>query len=203
MSKIPNLLSSKSLYKNKYTEVFVDRLKFNNKEWEQVYLTKPNKKGVAVIPLDEKGIFLVKQYRHPIKTFLWQLPMGMIDLETSEEETAKKELLEEAGIKATKFTKIGSIFAEPGVIDQEEVIYIAENLTLQTNNPEINEVGLQVKHFTFEELKKMIRNGGLKCGFTLSALLLFENKKSSNILDSTHFVRSPQVHDSEPSKGNL
>ena len=167
------MTSSKSIYKNKYTEVLVDTLKLDGHEWEHVYLIKPNKKGVGVIPLDAEGIYLVNQYRHPIRSFLWQLPMGMIDIGMSEEETVRQELLEEAGFKAKHLTRIGSFFAEPGVIDQEQVVYVAEKLKAVEQKPEETEVGMKVKHFTFAEINSMILNGELQCGFTLSSLLLF------------------------------
>lgn len=184
MSIAPKVVSSKSIYKNKYTEVKVDRLRRNNFNWEQVYFVKPNKYGVGVLPVDNTGIYLVYQYRHASKTFLWQLPMGMIDEGKTEIETAKHELLEEAGIQAKKFTRIGSLIAEPGVIYQEEIIYVAEHLIIGKNQPEKNEVGMKVKHFTYKELGQMVQNGKLKCGFTLGGLMLLNNTffKSQKIL---------------------
>ena len=175
MSRVPTVISTKSIYKNKYTEVKVDKLKKGDFQWEQVYFIKPNKYGVGILPIDDNGVFLVYQYRHASKVFLWQLPMGMIDMGKTELETAKHELLEEAGIKAKKFTRIGSVFAEPGVIYQEEIIYAAEGLTLTKNQPEKNEIGMRVKHFSYQELGRMIKNGELKCGFTLSALMFLNN----------------------------
>lgn len=176
MQKIPRVISSKSLHKNKFQEIKLDILELDGHQWEQVYFVKPNKNGVGILAIDETGIYLVKQYRHATGMFLWQIPMGMIDLNSTELETAKKELSEEAGLSAKEFIKIGSIIAEPGMSNQEEFIYIAKNLEKHSQHLEDPEIGMEVKHFTFKEISDMVKNGEIKCGFTLSALELLSNK---------------------------
>ncbi len=175
MKKIPKTIASKSVYKNQYLQVKVDTLKLNGNEWEYAYFLKPNRNGVSILPVDEKGIYLVYQYRHASNAFLWQIPMGMIDKGSSEIETARNELLEEAGIVAKKLIKIGSVIAEPGMSNQEEFVYVAKDLTFEKQKTHFNEVGMEVKHFTYENIKEMVRQGEIKCGFTLSALHLFRN----------------------------
>ncbi len=175
MQKIPKLISSTSAYKNSFQEIRVDVLGIDGKKWEQVYFVKPNKNGVGVLPVDERGIYLVNQYRHASSAFLWQIPMGMMEKGSSELQTAKAELLEEAGLEAREFIKIGSLFPEPGMSNQEEFIFVAKGLTSIGQQPEDTEIGIQVKHFTFEEIEQMIKTGEIKCGFTLSALYLFRN----------------------------
>jgi ADP-ribose pyrophosphatase len=84
-------------------------------------------------------------------------------------------LIEETGITAEKLTPIGSLVGEPGMSNQEVFIYVAENLKFGEKNIEKQEIGMHLKHFTFEEIDEAIRNGDIKCGFTLSAILLFRN----------------------------
>lgn len=175
MQKVPKLISSKSVFKNKFQEIKVDTIELDGYKWEQVYFVKPNKNGVGILPVDETGIYLVNQYRHASKAFFWQIPMGMIDISSTELETAKKELLEETGLTAKEFVKIGSIFAEPGMSNQEEFIYVAKGLSQKQQNLEKSEINLKVKHFTFKEINEMVKNGEIKCGFTLSSLYLLQN----------------------------
>ncbi len=175
MNKVPKVISSKSVYNNKFQEIKVDVLELDGYKWEQVYFIKPNKDGVGVLPVDESGIYLVNQYRHASQAFLWQLPTGMMDPGSTEIDTAKHELLEEAGLTAKEFVKIGSIFAEPGMSNQEEFIYLAKGLEKREQHLDETEQGMKVKHFSFDEIEKMIKSGEIKCGFTLSALMLYRN----------------------------
>lgn len=175
MQKIPKLVTSKTLFKNDFQEVKLDIIALDGKQWEQVYFIKPNKDGVGILPADETGIYLVNQYRHANRSFMWQIPLGMINKGDTALETARKELLEEAGISAKELIQIGSLIAEPGMSNQEEFIFLATGLEMRQQHPEDSEVGMQVKHFTFDEIEKMVREGEIKCGFTLSALYLLKN----------------------------
>jgi ADP-ribose pyrophosphatase len=175
MNKVPKTLASNSIYKNRYVEVKVDKVEFEGKQWEQVYFTKPNKDAVLVLPLENDGINLIQIYRYPTQQFLWQLPAGGIEPGNSELDTAKAELKEEAGLTADKFTKIGSVIAEPGMSPQEAFIYVAEGLHRGEQHLSDTEIGMKLKFFTFKEVKEMIKNHEIKCGFTLSALMVLKN----------------------------
>lgn len=162
-------------------EIKVDTLSLNNNEWEYAYFIKPNKNGAGVLPIDETGVYLVNQYRYPSHDFFWQIPMGMVDEGSTELETAKKELLEETGISAKKLTFIGSFVAEPGMSNQETFVYAGEELSFGEKHEEANEIGMRLKHFTFVEIEQYIAKGRIKCGFTLSALLLLKNNYLKSI----------------------
>jgi ADP-ribose pyrophosphatase YjhB (NUDIX family) len=168
-------ISSKTIYKNSFLEVKVDTVTNNGNQWEQVYFTKPAKNAAGVLPLDKKGVYLVNQYRYASGRFLWQLPMGMIDKGRTKIQTAKNELKEEAGITAKKYTLLGSFIIEPGMSPQKLFVYSAEGLKEVDNNPQYTEVGMKRKHFTFGKLRRMIKTGELKCGITLSSLMLLNS----------------------------
>ncbi len=128
------------------------------------------------LPIDEKGIYLINQYRRANDRFLWQIPGGGIEEGELPEESARHELLEETGITAKKMTKIGSVLAEPGLSTEETFIFVAEDFEkFGKQNLEVSEVGMEVKYFTFEEIKAMIQKGEIMCGFALSALALLQN----------------------------
>ncbi|NCO89087.1 hypothetical protein AUK04_03505 [Candidatus Roizmanbacteria bacterium CG2_30_33_16] len=180
MKKPTKTLSSKSIYQNKFVEVKVDKVESDKNTWEQVYFVKPNKNSVGIIPMDNSGIYLVNQYRYASKEYLWQIPMGMIDKANNELETAKIELREEVGLTAKKFTRIGSFIAEPGMSPQATIIFVAEGLDKVKNNPDLSEVNLQAKHFSFEQIDRKVKEGDIKCGFTLSSLIWL---KSSDLFN--------------------
>ena len=172
--QIPKTINSRSVYSNRYIDVRVDTLEFDGKNWEQVYFIKPNNDNVGILPVTENGIYLVSQYRYASKDYFWQIPMGMVDKNSTEPETASHELAEEVGFKANKLVKIGSFNAEPGMSPANTHIYVASGLEKVQANSEISEIGMKAKLFTFEEIKKSIMDGIIRCGFTLSALYLFK-----------------------------
>lgn len=173
--KKPKLISSKSLFKNPFVEIKRDIIAMDARKWDQVYFTKPNKNGAAIIPLDDTGVYLVNQYRHPSQKFYWQIPMGMLDIGHTPLQTARKELLEEMGFTAEEFTQIGSFFAEPGMSNQETFLFVAKGLEKHERQLEYTEIGMEVRHFTFEVLEQMVRQNEIQCGFTLAALFLLKN----------------------------
>ncbi len=174
MSTLPKAIKSKSIYKNNYLEILVDTLKLDNKQWEHVHFVKPNENGVAVIPHKNDKIFLLKQYRHPIKEYLWQIPMGQIEKGQSPEEAAKAELQEEAGFAAKSFEKIGIISAEPGMSSQKEIIYVAKGLSKVSTKRHYNEIVIKARWFDMSQIDKMIKTSQIICGFTLSSILLYK-----------------------------
>ena len=179
MDTIPKTLSSKSIYKNKFVEIKVDTLEYNGTTWEQVYFVKPHEDAAGALAIDETGIYLVRQYRYPSHQFLWQLPMGMMDKGKDELATVREELAQEAGFTADALTKIGVVIPEAGMSGQKLGVYVAEGLHPVPTKPEKAEIGMQVRHFTFQQLKDMIKNGEISCGFTLSALMLLHNSHST------------------------
>ena len=63
---------------------------------------------------DKKRILLVRQYRLPAEKYMWELPAGKVDEGEKPMQAAKRELAEETGYKARKWTKLVSFFASPG-----------------------------------------------------------------------------------------
>src|SRR3954462_2656252 len=78
-------------------------------------------KGVCILPdTKDKEIICLKQYRHAIKSWQWELPAGMIDKDSvSPLETAKRELEEETGNKAEHWLDLGSFYPSPGSTSEE------------------------------------------------------------------------------------
>lgn len=172
------IVDSKKIYSNDHASVIVDKLSVSNFEWEQVYIEKPYMDGVGVLPVDDKGVYLVSQYRHPIKKNIWQVIMGTLDEGESSNDAALRELREEGGITGANLSMVGTLYAEPGICSQKTTIYIASDLFF--GDPEFDkiEINLKIKHFTFEEVGSMLLRNEIVCGFTLSTFFLCRKKIS-------------------------
>jgi len=174
MSTLPKTIKSKSIYKNNYLEILVDTLKLDNKQWEHVHFVKPNENGVAVIPHKNDKIFLLKQYRHPIKKYLWQIPMGQIEKDSLQKKQQKQNYKKKLVLLQKVFEKIGIISAEPGMSSQKEIIYVAKGLSKVSTKRHYNEIVIKARWFDMSQIDKMIKTSQIICGFTLSSILLYK-----------------------------
>jgi ADP-ribose pyrophosphatase len=99
--------------------------------------------AVAVVAIDEEDrVVLVRQYRHPVRAHLWELPAGLRDEDgEAPVETAKRELAEEAQLSAACWSLLTTIYSSPGFSDEQVIIYLAEDLS-EVDLPE----GFTVEH---------------------------------------------------------
>ena len=87
--------------------------------------------AVAVAAVDaEDRLTLVRQYRHPVATRLLELPAGLLDLPGEDPlEAAKRELLEEAGLVAQRWSVLVDVALSPGFTDEALRVYLAAGLS--------------------------------------------------------------------------
>ena len=132
-------------------------------------------KGVCVLPITEnKEIICLKQYRHALKSWQWELPAGMIDhSETSPLAVAKKELEEETGYLAEHWLELGSFFPSPGSTTEKIYLFAAAGLKASQQKLESSEQ-IELHTISMEELKEMIAKGEFKHGAGLAAILRYK-----------------------------
>ena len=128
--------------------------------------------GVCVLPLtDNDEIIFVRQYRYPYSEILLEIPAGKRD--SKEEDTlecGKRELREETGATAEKYTFLGELYPSPGYVGEIIYMYMAENLSFGETNPDEDEFVETVK-IPFEKALEMVMNGEIKDAKTQAAIL--------------------------------
>ncbi|PGY11870.1 NUDIX hydrolase [Bacillus sp. AFS031507] len=131
-------------------------------------------KGVCILPITaDKEIICIKQYRHAIKSWQWELPAGMIDKENDAPlETAKRELEEETGNKAEYWLDLGSFYPSPGSTSEEIYLFAATGLIATEQRLE-NSEQIELHKLTMEEVMTLIINGEFKHGAGLAAILRY------------------------------
>jgi ADP-ribose pyrophosphatase len=99
--------------------------------------------AVAVVALTGAGeVVLLRQYRHPVGGYLWELPAGLRDADGEPPlETAKRELAEEVRMAAERWSLLTTTFSTPGFCDELVLVYLAEGLS-DVDRPE----GFTVEH---------------------------------------------------------
>jgi ADP-ribose pyrophosphatase len=102
--------------------------------------------GAAVVALDEtRQVCLLRQYRHAADGWIWELPAGKIDHAEAPENTARRELLEEAGVSAADWRSLGYLHSSPGVFDEVIHLYLARDL--QRGEPQLEADELLEAHW--------------------------------------------------------
>ena len=96
--------------------------------------------AIGIIALNEHNqIALIGQYRFPIEQYSWEIPEGGGKKDVPPLESAKRELSEETGIEAKKWTKIQEFHMSNCVSDEYAILYIAQDLTFHESHPDEDE----------------------------------------------------------------
>jgi len=127
--------------------------------------------AIGILVLDEEyNTYLVGQFRYPINQYSWEIPEGGGHLNVAPIESAKRELLEETGIVAKKWTKIQEMHLSNSATDEHAIIYIAQELSFHQSEPEESEQ-LEVKKVPFEEYYQMVLRGEITDSMSVAAAL--------------------------------
>lgn len=127
--------------------------------------------AVGVIPLDDDlNTWIVGQYRYPIDTYSWEIPEGGGRRDRPALESAKRELREEVGIEAERWTTILEMDLSNSASDEVAILYVAQGLTFFEPEPDHNEE-LAMRKLPFEELYAMVTSGEVRDSLTVAAVL--------------------------------
>lgn len=137
--------------------------------------------SVAIIAEDEnENIILVGQTRYPIGCkWSWEVPAGKLEKGESALDAAQRELREEAGIEAKKWTKIGHFFESLSKENTKAQVFLAQEITTCSTEREKTE-DIQVQKKNIKEIEKMIATNDFFDGYSISALykyLLYKKPK--------------------------
>ena len=127
--------------------------------------------AIGVVPLDDElNTYLVGQYRFTVNKYSWEIPEGGGPFDEAPLEAAKRELAEETGLHATKWTEILQMHLSNSVTDEFGYIYLAQGLSQHSAEPEETE-DLMVKKLPLDEAIKMIEQNEITDSMTIAGLL--------------------------------
>lgn len=135
-------------------------------------LVKFKNQAIGIIPIDEDdNIYLVGQFRYAIDEYSWEIPEGGGILGTDVLEAAKRELKEETGLIANKWTKLARIHTSNSATNEEGFLYIAEELVQAEAEPEDTEE-LQVRKVQLKEAVEMVMRSEITDSLSVCAILM-------------------------------
>ncbi|MEM1328224.1 MAG: NUDIX hydrolase [Bacteroidota bacterium] len=164
-------LDSKEVYDNPWIQV-THRNVINPSGGKGIY-GKVHFKNLAigVVPIDSEGhTWLVGQYRYTLDTYSWEIPEGGCPLGTSPLATAKRELLEETGITAAKWTPLLSMHISNSVTDEYGHVFVAQDLSFGAAKPEETE-DLQLIRVPLQTAFEKVMDGEITDSLSMAALM--------------------------------
>ncbi|RIJ37110.1 NUDIX domain-containing protein [Pontibacter oryzae] len=164
-------LSSEEVYQNPWIKVREDQV-LNPKGGKGIYgVVSFKNKAIGIIPVDSEGYtYLVGQYRYALNEFCWEIPMGGGLIENDMLESAQRELQEETGFTAARWTNICRLHTSNSVTDEEGFVFLAEELTAgETAFEETEELHIKRVHFT--EAVRMALNNEITDAISVAGIL--------------------------------
>src|ERR1700733_9680657 len=135
----PTTAASNPVHRGRVISVSTETLRYaNGREYKIDFVRHPG--AAAVVALDDAGrVCLVRQYRHGIGDYLWEIPAGKLDPGEAPEVCAVRELAEETGVRAARWTSLGLYVPAPGIFTEVIHLYLAQDLTLGAAKPDADE----------------------------------------------------------------
>ncbi|MCI0547379.1 MAG: NUDIX hydrolase [Candidatus Rokubacteria bacterium] len=127
--------------------------------------------AVGVLPfLDAETVLLVGQYRYVARGFYWEMPTGAVHPGEALEETAQRELAEEAGHEAGRLVKLCEFHPSKSILHEVAHLYLAEDLRPAAQPPDDTEF-IERRAFPFAEVVDMVERSEIVDSMTVVAVL--------------------------------
>ena len=144
------------------------------RRFERALALHPGAVGIVPVVEDGQAALLVRQYRAPIDQELLEIPAGLRDVEgESTEDTARRELIEEAGMQAGRLEKLCQFYNSAGFSDELTHVFMALDLTPCPASPqEAEEHYMTVETVWFDEVAGLVARGAICDAKTIIGLSL-------------------------------
>lgn len=174
MNRVPSpwkKISSEVKYENRWIRLIEDQV-INPAGKPGIYGVVHYKMcAVAVIPLDEENnTWIVGQYRYPLDSYEWEIVEGGCHDGDVPLETARRELLEEAGLRANHFEMILEMQLSNSCTDELSYSYIARGITVAKPHPEEDEQ-FEIRKLPFHEVYQMVMSGQIRDALSIASIL--------------------------------
>jgi len=138
-------------------------------------------KALGIVPVDAQGYtWLVGQYRYTLNEYSWEIPMGGGPVELDILESAQRELREETGFTARRWTNIARLHTSNSVTDEEGFVFLAEDLVAGEVEPEETEQ-LRLWHLPLVEAVELVMQNRITDAISVAGLL-----KAERVLAGRH-----------------
>ena len=167
-------ISGEEVYGGGFLHVHRDIVRLpDGSQTAREYIRHPGAVGIVALPGDG-SVLLVRQHRYPHRRDFIEIPAGKLEPDEPALDTGKRELLEETGYVAAKWTKLGVIHNAIAYSDEAIEVWFARGLTAGERRLDAGEF-LDLHIATLAELEQACAEGAVTDGKTLVGLLWLQN----------------------------
>jgi 8-oxo-dGTP pyrophosphatase MutT (NUDIX family) len=165
----PTTIKTRLEHRGRVIQVFTERLLYaNGREYDIDLVRHPG--AAAVVAVDDlERVCVVRQYRHGVEDFLWEIPAGKLDAGELPQDCARRELAEETGVQAKHWTSLGLFIPAPAIFSELIHLYLARDLEIGPAKPDADE-DLELKWLSLEEAINLTMSGAWNDGKTALGL---------------------------------
>lgn len=172
------VVESKLIVNHRFIRIRDDLLEHpdDGRCFHYLYLEGPANSVATVALTDDGCVILTRQYRHPIKQVIFDLPAGRAEPGESPQQAAARELEEETGYRAAKWQKLTFFNQFPGAMQVGTQLFLAQGLTPGKQKLDPYE-DVEVVRMPFNEALAMVTKGNVMDGSMIVGLLLVAQRK--------------------------
>ncbi|HJJ57227.1 MAG TPA: NUDIX hydrolase [Methanocorpusculum sp.] len=138
---------------------------------ERTYLFVQPVEAVCILPTNDEYVFLIRQYRAVINTYILEVPAGGMDHPgESKEEAARRELAEEARLKAEEIIPKGFVYSSPGFCTEKLWLFEARGLSFCDDMPMDDDEIIEPVKIRKDKVFSMIQSGEISDAKTIALL---------------------------------
>ena len=168
---LPKVLKVETPYAGRAFEVRVEDVEIRPGQSARLDIVQ-HADAVTMLPLDaDDNIWFVRQYRHPAREYLLELPAGTLRPGEDPAPAANRELQEEIGMRAGRLEELASFYLAPGYSSELMHVFLAQELTASVLAPDEDEF-ITIEKVPAAEVMGLIQSGKLQDAKSLATLLL-------------------------------
>jgi ADP-ribose pyrophosphatase len=168
--ELPRVLSSEEVYAGKIISVARDTVREGEVTYVREVVGHPGGAGIVAY-FDDGTTAFVRQYRHPARRRVLEIPAGKLDPGERPEQTAARELEEELGVVAARLEPLSAFYTTPGFCAEKLWVFLATNLRETALGHEADEI-IEVVRMPFKDALAMIPTGEIEDAKTIIGLTL-------------------------------
>ena len=164
-------LESRTIYENPWMEVREDKVINPGGGRNDYGYIHFKTRAIAILPLDDEGnTWLVGQQRYTLGEYSWELPMGGAPLDEAPLSAARRELKEETGLTAERWSEVMRLHTSNSITDEVGIVFIAEGLTQGETEFEETE-DLEIRKLPFDDAVQLVNDGKITDAISVAAIL--------------------------------
>ncbi len=174
------LISSKLAYRGPLFDVYTDYIQEPEGEPAPRDVIRHSGSVVILAVDDSKNpadplIVIERQYRHAAGQYMWEIPAGRREPDEEILPGAKRELREEVGYSAKRWTKLARFYVSPGFLGEWMQVYLAEGLSSGQDSPDEDEY-IEHRQIPFSQALEWVTRGKIIDAKSIAAILLYARR---------------------------